>query len=170
MTSDRPILAATRKGLCLQDRQPGPGAAARWMGMVLAVVLFSVDALHPIIGLVEVPQAADKTQVDSQATDPKPAQPAPSTVVSIHAWQWHPSNAEFWPAFVFQPTISAGSGNGGSVAAGASLAAATLPPSPTALTQSVLLAMRRLDQLPGLAPALRLMACGAICPIGPPPV
>lgn len=170
MTFDPPILAAARKGLCPQGKQFGPSAAARWMGVILAVVLFAVDAFHPVIRLVEVPRAADKTQSADQPADGVDSeQPASPTVVSIHAWQWNPSNAEFCPAFVFQPTISAGSsGAAGSIGSTASLAAAALPSAFTSSVGAIPLACRRRVQLPGQLPPLCLTACRDICPMGPP--
>lgn len=112
--------------------------ASRWMGVVLAVALFGVDAFQPVIGLVEIGQRPGQAKPVNQAgQDPQPTDVPQAVVVSIHAWQWHQSLDEFWPAFIFTPTINAGSTGGvhsaRSILGGGSPAA--LPPCP--LTESV---------------------------------
>jgi len=171
MTRTPPIRTAGRKGLRRAGEQPGPGVAARWMGVVLAVALFGVDTFQPIIGLVEVSQAPDKAKSDSRTgPDSKPAQVPQPVVVSIHAWQWNQPNGELWPAFVFQPTISAGSGGSAQSAGSAVCLGGTgaLPPLPLGFSQPAPLTLRWLAQLPGQPASLRLTWCREICPIGPP--
>jgi hypothetical protein len=171
MTRTSPIAAAARNGWRRSGKQPDLGVAARCMGVVLAVALFSVDTFQPIIGLVEVSKTSDKAQVDGRTSpDSKPDQIPQPVVVSIHAWQWNQPNSELWPAFVFLPTISAGSGStarsvGSVVSQGG---AAALAPLPLAWSQSAPLPLPCLAQQPGEAAALRLAWCREICPIGPP--
>lgn len=167
MTCNPPILAAACKGLCRLGCRPSR-PAARWLGIVLAVALFGVDSFQPVIGLVEVTQTSGKAKM-ADADAPQPASSAPQPlVVSIQAW--HQPNGELWPAFVFQPTISAGSG--GSAQSTQSIVSlgggAALPVSNLTWNCPAPQVVRWLAAPSGQAPALRQAWCREICPIGPP--
>ncbi len=156
---------------CIRPTRPGrrPRTSPLVRGLValLVVALFGADTFQPVIGLVEVSRKADKP---AQANTDEAASIPQAAVVSIHAWHWYQPIGDLWPAFIFQPTINAGSSSivqpARSIGPGTGFA--LLPPSPRiwSLPAPATLAWLAAPLDPG--PTLRLSWCREIRPIGPP--
>ncbi len=174
MKSNLPIQAADPDRSTRTGRRPGLSPAARGLGALLAVALFGAHTFQPVIGLVEVRQAAKSAKPATDRPTPGPADPRPAApqpvVVSIHAWQWYQHAGELWPVFVFQPTISADSNGGARLTSSKTFHAGPLdlPLSSLAWILPAPLTLRYLAQDPGQPPVLRLSWCRQVCPTGPP--
>ncbi len=150
----------------LAGRFSGAGLGARSLAVVLAVALFGVQALQPMIGLVEVTRLAHGDKVDQVDRDAAPAMPE-TVVVTVRAWHWHEPGA-ISAAFVIQPGISTSAA--GSAQAGAAWLPAHQPSPPAAMavppsrpgSADILRADARVDH------SLRLAWCRQISRTGPP--
>jgi hypothetical protein len=146
---------------------------SRALATMLVLILFAVDTFQPIIGLVEVGRSANQdqaAQVTSRTSTPHPKAGIEPAGVTIQAYQWQASASELWPAFVFQPTISAG--GGGTVAPSSTLclgsSAAALPSSVLPPVSSACTVHRYLAPPVDVIPILQVAWSREICPIGPP--
>ena len=161
----------------LSNPVPGPAGSSRrgcswhtspvsrWLGVLLAIALFGVDAFQPVTGLVEVPR---KTAKDKPARKAPTQEPAGGRIilVTIQAWPWQQPCGELWPAFVFQPTINAGAAGSNSFSSSTGTQAAV--PCSSLVWALPLLAVRGPAVPVDRAVVLRFPWCHQVRPMAPP--